>query len=178
MLKTKKNMMLIDYHNPNEYWQGRDPLKGLEQDERIMTGCLHVVLFLLCCALGLLMCALLGSCTTTQYVPVIHHQTDTLERTKVKHDSIYLSDSIYINDFVRDDTVYRTLERWHTKYIERTSYDTVYRAMHDTIPQPYPVTEYVERRRTAAEWLLTILGMLSLAGGAAWVAFRLKRLIS
>jgi hypothetical protein len=63
--------------------------------------------------------------------------------TQHQRDSIYLSDSIYVSDFVRDDTVYKTVDRWHTKYIERTSHDTIYQARHDTIPQPYPVTKDV-----------------------------------
>jgi len=63
--------------------------------------------------------------------------------TQHHRDSIYLSDSIYVSDFVRDDTVYKTVDRWHTKYIERTSHDTIYQSRHDTIPQPYPVTKEV-----------------------------------
>ena len=65
---------------------------------------------------ALLICALFGSCTTTKYVPVPEYHTDTVRITNHTRDSIYLSDSIYINDFVRDDTVYKTIERWHTQY--------------------------------------------------------------
>jgi hypothetical protein len=59
---------------------------------------------------------------------------------------------------VRDDTVFRTTVRWRTKYIERTSHDTVYQASHDTIPAPFPVTEYVERPVSVFEWVLRIAG--------------------
>jgi hypothetical protein len=108
-------------------------------------------------------------------VPVVHHKTDTLVQTTVKRDSIYLSDSVYVNDFVRDDTVYRTTVRWRTKYIERTSHDTVYQASHDTIPAPFPVTEYVERPVSVFEWVLRIAGGWALLAVVAYVFFRIKR---
>jgi hypothetical protein len=165
----------MDYHNSNDFWSGKDPLKGLNEDERIVTGALQVAFFALCFVVGLLICALLGSCTTTRYVPVVHHKTDTLVQTTVKRDSIYLSDSVYVNDFVRDDTVYRTTVRWRTKYIERTSHDTVYQASHDTIPAPFPVTEYVERPVSVFEWVLRIAGGWALLAVVAYVFFRIKR---
>lgn len=59
------------------------------------------------------------------------------------HDSIYLSDSIYISDFVRDDTVYKTIDRWHTRYVERTRTDTLYQARTDSIPVPVEVEKQV-----------------------------------
>ena len=167
-------MMQMDYHNSNDFWSGKDPLKGLNEDERIVTGALQVVFFALCFVVGLLICALLGSCTTTRYVPVVHHKTDTLVQTTVKRDSIYLSDSVYVNDFVRDDTVFRTTVRWRTKYIERTSHDTVYQASHDTIPKPYPVTEYVERPVSVFEWVLRIAGGWALLAVVAYVFFRIR----
>jgi hypothetical protein len=51
----------------------------------------------------------------------------------------------------------------------------VYVARHDTIPQPYPVTEYVERKRSTMEWGLIIIGIIALMSGIVWIAWRLKR---
>ena len=63
-------------------------------------------------------------------------------------DSIYLSDSIYVSDFVRDDTIYKTIDRWHTRYVERTRTDTIYQSRTDSIPAPYPVEVPVEKPLT------------------------------
>jgi hypothetical protein len=133
----------MDYNNPNDYWNGYDPCKGMTEKERIKTALAYMVVYFIGFAIAVAVCALLSGCTTTQYVPVIEHRTDTVRITQHQRDSIYLSDSIYVSDFVRDDTVYKTVDRWHTKYIERTSHDTIYQARHDTIPRPYPVTKEV-----------------------------------
>ena len=133
----------MDYNNPNNYWNGKDPCKGMTEKERIKTALAYMVVYFIFFAIAMAVCALLSGCTTTKYVPVIEHRTDTVRITQHQRDSIYLSDSIYVSDFVRDDTVFKTVDRWHTKYIERTSHDTIYQARHDTIPQPYPVEKQV-----------------------------------
>ena len=45
----------------------------------------------------------------------------------------------------------------------------------DTIPKPYPVTEYVERKRTTFEWLLIIVGIAAIFGGILWLANKIKK---
>jgi hypothetical protein len=97
---------------------------------------------------ALAMCALLGSCTTTKYVPVPEYHTDTLRVVQHQRDSIYLSDSIYVNDFVRDDTVYKTVERWHTQYRDRWRTDTIYQSKLDSIPYPVEVEKKVPAELT------------------------------
>ena len=133
----------IDYNNPNDYWNGNDPCKGMAEKERIKTALAYMVVYFIGFAIAVAVCALLSGCTTTKYVPVIEHRTDTLRWHRNIRDSIYLSDSIYVSDFVRDDTVYKTVDRWHTRYIERTSHDTIYQSRHDSIPVPYPVEKEV-----------------------------------
>ena len=113
----------------------------------------------------------LSSCTTTRYIPVIEHATDTLVQRVVERDSIHVHDSIRVSE--KGDTV--TIERWHTQYRDRWHHDSVYVARHDTIPQPYPVTEYVERKRTTFEWLLIIVGIAALFGGILWLANKVKK---
>ena len=133
----------IDYNNPNDYWNGYDPCKGMTEKERIKTALAYMVVYFIFFAIAVALCALLGSCTTTKYVPVIEHRTDTVRITQHHRDSIYLSDSIYVSDFVRDDTVYKTVDRWHTRYVERTRTDTLYQSRTDSIPVPYPVEKQV-----------------------------------
>ena len=113
----------------------------------------------------------LSSCTTTRYIPVIEHTTDTLVQRVVERDSIHVHDSIRVTE--KGDTV--TIERWHTQYRDRWHHDSIYIAHHDTIPQPYPVTEYVERKRTTFEWLLIIVGIAALFGSILWLANKVKK---
>lgn len=132
-------------NNPNDLLMpnGYDPYKDMNDDERMRTGCAHIVAYAVAIGIGLFLCAVLGSCTTTKYVPVYHHTTDTLRLTQHHRDSIYLSDSIYVTDFMRGDTVYKTVDRWRTRYVERTRTDTIYQAKTDSIPVPYPVEKEV-----------------------------------
>ena len=123
--------------------------------------------------IGIVLCAMLFGCTTTKYVPVIEHRTDTVRITQQQRDSIYLHDSIRVSE--KGDT--GTIDRWHTKYIERTSHDTIYQATHDSIPVPYKVTEYVERKRSTMEWGLIIIGTVALLGFIVWLAVRVSRIL-
>lgn len=156
----------MKYSDPNEIWRntGYDPYKGLDDDERLKIGCLQGVVFVVMLFVGLLLCALFGSCTTTQYVPVYHHTTDTVRQVLHQRDSLYFCDSIYINDFIREDTVWRVKERWHTQYIERICHDTLVQTKTDSVPVPYPVetTKTVERKLSWLENLLMIIGSITI----------------
>lgn len=152
----------MKYSDPNEIWRntGYDPYKGLDDDERLKIGCLQGVVFVVMLFVGLLLCVLFGSCTTTQYVPVYHHTTDTVRQVLHQRDSLYFCDSIYVNDFVREDTVWRVKERWHTQYVERIYHDTLVQAKIDSVPVPYPVetTKTVERKLSLLENVLMTIG--------------------
>ena len=111
--------------------------------------------------------------TTTKYVPVIEHRTDTVRITQQQRDSIYLHDSIRVSE--KGDTI--RIERWRTRYIEHTTHDTLYKAKHDTIPQPYPVEKLVPRERSKVEWGLIIVGIVALMGIIVWIALRLKKFL-
>ena len=116
----------------------------------------------------------LSGCTTTRYIPVIEHATDTLVQRVVERDSIHVHDSIRVSE--KGDTV--TIERWHTQYRDRWHHDSIYIARHDTIPQPYPVTEYVERKRTTFEWALLAFGVLFIIASLLFVIYKVKKLFS
>jgi hypothetical protein len=162
----------MEYNNPNQPWfpPGYDPYKELNDTERMVVGCLSVASVIAGVIVALLLCALFAGCTTTRYIPVERHTVDTLRLTQTVRDSIYLSDSIYVSDFVRDDTVYKTVDRWHTRYVERTTHDTIYQARTDSIPAPYPVEVPVEKPLTwwqqarlhLANILLWTLGVVAL----------------
>lgn len=116
---------------------------------------------------------MLSGCTTTKYVPVIEHTTDTLIQRVVERDSIHVHDSIRVTE--KGDTV--RIERWHTQYRDRWHHDSVYVAQHDTIPQPYPVTEYVERKRSKLDWFLTITGIIALIAAIVFVAVKVRKFL-
>jgi len=131
-----------------------------------MIGCFGYVLGI---AVGLLLCAMLNSCSTTKYVPVpeVHH--DTVRITQQQRDSIYLHDSIWVQTLTRGDTVYLTTDRWHTQYRDRWSHDTLYQSRTDTISKPYPVEVKVPAELTWWQRLRIdiadiVLGLLAIAG--------------
>ena len=121
-----------------------------------------VMVVVLCC---------ISSCATTQYVPVVEYHTDTLIKKMTQRDSIHVHDSIRVTE--KGDTV--TIDRWHTKYRDRWHHDSIYIARHDTIPQPYPVTEYVERKRSWVDWLFIVIGVVTLFGGIIWLVKKIKK---
>ena len=160
----------MTFGNPNDNWRKRQDYydrRDSESGEVIK----QIVKTLLVCLAFALLGWLLSGCTTTKYVPVIEHTTDTLVQRVVERDSIHVHDSIRVSE--KGDTV--TIERWHTQYRDRWHHDSVYVAKHDTIPQPYPVTEYVERKRTKFEWMLIIIGIAALFGGILWLANKVKK---
>lgn len=109
-------------------------------------GCIIALLGTLLCLL-ILMCT---GCTTTRYVPVVEHRTDTVQITRQQRDSIWLHDSIYTHEYIQGDTTFILRDRWHEKYIERQVHDTIYISKRDSIPIPcpYPVEVEVERQLT------------------------------
>jgi hypothetical protein len=155
---------MIRFGNPNDNW--RKQRDDSEQDS--MKTILITLAFVI---MWVIIVCLLSGCTTTKYVPVIEHTTDTLVQRVVERDSIHVHDSIRVSE--KGDTV--TIERWHTQFRDRWHHDSVYIAHHDTIPQPYPVTEYVERKRSWVDWLFIVIGVVTLFGGIVWLVKKIKK---
>ena len=151
-----------------------DLLDDMEEESELWT--LIKVLLLI---LALIMLSVfLGSCKSAKYVPVIEHKTDTVLITKHQRDSIFVHDSIHVKEKQRGDTVWLEVEKWHTRYIDRSTHDTTYIATHDTVPDPYPVPEYIEKKLTWWQQLRLWLGNILLAAilaAAGYGAFRLWR---
>ena len=64
-----------DYYDPYNL-QGCDPYKGMNDEERMTAGCLQGVTIFVSVIVVMLLCALLGSCTTTEYVPITETRTE------------------------------------------------------------------------------------------------------
>ena len=167
--------MIMNYTNPDEFWRHNDydPYSGLSDEERMKAGCLQLAGIVGAIIAALLICALFGSCTTTQYVPVPEYHTDTVRISHNTHDSIYVHDSTYIKE--KGDTV--RIERWHTKYIEKQVHDTIYQSRTDSVPKPYPFVKVVERELTTNQKVLMILGAVALMAFIVLVIFKLKRFL-
>ena len=123
-----------------------------------------VMVVVLCC---------ISSCTTTKYVPVVEYHTDTLIQKMTQRDSIYLHDSTIVRE--KGDTV--LIERWHTRYRDREVHDTVYQSRIDSVPAPYPVTEYVERKMSGIDKFLIATGILSIISILIFAAYKLRRFL-
>lgn len=136
------------YNNPNDYWQGQDPYKGLDDDERMKAGCLQLASIIASVILALLLCALFNSCSTQRVVTVERRTTDTLMMLNSIRDSIYLHDSIFVSQQTSGDTVRIFTDRWHTAFRDRLVTDTIYRAVRDTVPVPYAVEKKVKAELT------------------------------
>jgi len=147
-----------------------------EDDKRLLVtgGCLsHVIAWIV----GFLLAVwLLGSCTTTKYVTVPEVHTDTLRVTQHSRDSIYVHDSVWVNQWQAGDTIYRERTKWRTQYVERLSHDTIYKSKTDSVPQPYPVevkvpadlTWWQTFRLHVGDIALAVLGITILLMVAKW----------
>ena len=119
----------------------------------------------------LLLVLLLGCKARTVYVPV--ESTHTEYKDRLRHDSIYLHDSIYMAKI--NDTIY--FEKYRTLYRDRIVRDSIYK--NDTIRQPYPVIETkIENRLNLWQRIIQGIGYLAIGIFVGWGIFKLrKRLI-
>ena len=145
-------MMLNDYNNPNDYWHNHyDPYRDMSDEERLKAGCMQGSVIMVAVIIAMMVCALFTSCKSVEYVFVPQTHTDTLIVTNVQHDSIYINDSTVITE--KGDTV--TIEKWHTKYVEKQVHDTTYVSKTDSIPVPCPVETIKEVPAELTWWQQT-----------------------
>ena len=125
--------------------QGEDELlKKLDPQDQMAAGCFRAVAIIAAFIIAMIVCSFFTSCKSVEYVPVIEHHTDTLIKTNVQRDSVYVHDSVTVTQ--KGDTI--LCDRWHTKYVEKQVHDTTYVSKIDSIPNPYPVEVKVEKQLT------------------------------
>ena len=153
---------------PNGYWQHR-MVPGVNGDngDDVGIGCLQGAVFIVIIFVMFALCAIFGSCTTTEYVTVEKVKHDTTYVSKVQRDSIYIHDSISVD---RKDSIIK-IEHWHTKYVDHAVHDTVYQATHDTIPQPYPVIKEVEKPLSRRQKAVFTIGVMTIIGVLCWIVW-------
>ena len=156
--------MLMNYNNPDEAWY--HDLKRRPQGE----GCLLSMLSVTFIALAIALMLSFSSCTTTRYVPVEHHTTDTLIQTKVQKDSVWLHDSIHVSE--KGDTI--RIERWRTKFVSKEVHDTLYQSVRDSIPVPYEVIKEVPAKLSSLQTGLMVSGLFAILALILVVVCKLK----
>lgn len=107
-----------------------------------------VAVLLVCMLIGLMVCGLLTSCKSHEPTIVERVRTDTVRITQQQRDSIYLRDSIFVNQWQSGDTIFQVRDRWHTQYVRKEVRDTFYKAKVDSVPVPYPVIKKVPAELT------------------------------
>ena len=125
--------MMTEY-NDNFPWD--------DNDGYLLAGCLQVVGVVGTTIVAMLLCLLMGSCTTTKYVPMPEYHNDTVRVTQYQRDSIYMHDSILVRQ--HGDTV--TIDRWHTHYRDRWHTDTIYKSRVDSVPYKVEVIKDVSAK--------------------------------
>ena len=154
--------------------QGEEELlKKLDPQDHMAAGCFRAVVIIAAFIIAMIVCSFFTSCKSIEYVPIIEHHTDTLIKTNVQRDSVYVHDSVTVTQ--KGDTV--LMDRWHTKYVEKHVHDTTYVSKIDSIPKPYPVEVKVEKQLTwwqqmrlhLANILLWLVGILSAYYIIRWI---------
>ena len=106
----------------------------------------------------------LCSCRTVKQTDTLYiERTDTIERMRLRVDSIHVKDSVVT--FLKGDTIFK--EKWHTAYRDRLRVDTVERIKTDTVYQTRTETELKEVNRLywwqkALMWIGAVAGFLIL----------------
>ena len=146
-------MLNFDYHNPNDNW-GYDPYKGMNDDERVAAGCMSGLAYIIAMAIGVLICSLFSSCTTTQYVPVTEQHTEHHWHTdSVKErDSVHTENTTIIRELdsaamakygiqmQANQRAWLVLQREMENRLRELEHMTAQRdTVHDSIPAPFPV---------------------------------------
>lgn len=145
------------YNNPNDYWLVSP------EDEQPNGGCLVAICYAMVFAAILAMLILCSGCETVRYVQVPITHTDTLWKSTMSYDSVYVRDSIHIKE--KGDTVW--IDRWHTKFVSKEMHDTLYKSRVDTVGVPYPIEKMVEKELSwwqkvkmwMGVWFMVLIGV-------------------
>lgn len=116
----------------------------------------------------------LSSCNSARTIIVPEYHSDTVRVAIERRDSVWLHDSVFVSE--RADTI--RIERWRTKYVERTVRDTMYRSRRDSVrvPVEVPVVREVERELTLWQKLRLWLGNIVIVCAGAAAVYAIVRL--
>ena len=184
----------MDYTNPNDAWIQREmdkDLKDMSEDDLIKIGCLRSAILILLSFAAMLMCGLMMSCKTVEYVEMPSQHTEHHWHT----DSVWKTDSV-IHE--KETTIMQldsaamakygiTLNAAERAWLVRTAemerqiqmllqMNMQKDSVHDSIPVPYPVVKEVpadltwwqQMRLHLANILLWLLLLAAVIYGAKW----------
>lgn len=178
----------MNYSNPNDNWMqtGYDPYKGMTDNERMKTGCAQAIGTVVGVIIAMAVCALLGSCTTTKYVPVTethtehHWHTDSVkerdsthtERNTIIRELDSAAMARYGIQMENNQRAWLVLQREMENRLRELEHMTAQRdTVHDSIPYPVEVTKEVPAQLTWWQqtrihiggivfWLLLLLAVI------------------
>lgn len=130
-----------------------------------------------CWILGLLSCLLLVGCTTTKYVPVPSVSVDSVYVDRWLRDSVYLHDSVFVNQWTQGDTVYVDKVVTRYRYKDRWRQDTVAVVRVDSVRVPYPIEKDLGWwEKTKIGVFPILIGMIAvLAFIVVWLVKKLRK---
>ena len=184
----------MDYTNPNDAWIQREmdkDLKDMSEDDLIKIGCLRSAILILLSFAALMMCGLMMSCKTVEYVELPsqhtehHWHTDSVVKTDSviheKETTIMQLDSAAMAQY---GITLKAAERaWlvRTAEMERQIQQLMQMSqqkdsVHDTIPYPVEVVKEVpadltwwqQTRLHLANIVLWLLLFVAVVCGAKW----------
>jgi len=142
-----------------------------------------VTVVVLCC---------ISSCTTTKYVPVVETHTEHRWHTdSVKErDSTHTERETIIREvdsaamarygiqMQANQRAWLVLQREMENRLRELEHMTAQRdTVRDSIPVPYPVTEYVERKMSGIDKFLIATGILSIISILIFAVYKLRRFL-
>ena len=180
---------MISFKNPNENWRKRQNYYD-RREQKSGEVIKQIAKTLLVCLAFALFGWLLSGCTTTKYMPVTethtehHWHTDSVKERDSTHteretiirevDSAAMAK--YGVQMQANQRAWLVLQREIENRLRELEHISANKdTVRDTIPKPYPVTEYVDRKRTTFEWMLIIIGIAAIFGGILWLANKIKK---
>ena len=110
----------------------------------------------------LLLASVCVSCRSIKYVPIESIKHDSVYINRIKYDSIYHKDSIYM--LVKGDTVYTY--KYKYQYRDKLIRDTVNVTKRDSIPYPVEVVKTVTVEKKLSWWQTLFIW----TGVTIWIA--------
>lgn len=127
-----------------------------------------------CIVLAPLMCLLVFCSCKTKYVPVETIKIDTIYINKLKRDSIYMYDSVFVRE--KGDTV--LIEKYKYLYRDKLVRDTLYINRTDSVQVPYPVekelTKWQKLCVNVGGWAIGIV-IITILVVVGWMVYKLKK---
>ncbi len=108
----------------------------------------------------LLLASVCMSCRSTKYVPIETVRHDSVYINRIKYDSIYHKDSIYM--LIKGDTVYKFQYKY--QYRDKLIRDTVNVTKRDSIPYPVEVVKTITVEKKLSWWQTLFVW----TGGIVW----------